>query len=931
MPIRLRAFLLIIAIAAAIAVTTMGTSLFFISRSLEKTVEDSITVMSEIADELVSSQINLLKARADAAAQHLLGAPEDQWPLILREQADEYERCLGMTVLDRNGIVLAYGEAPTPADLLNSKYMRRALAGEMVISTTRKDPSGQLVFHVCVPMEGRVLSVTIPGLYFRDLLAPYTIWDSGSVYILDEEGTVIAYKRTSMVLNRHNAIELAKTGQETQSSADFTRRMIQGGKGAGSYILFGLERIAVYTAVTGSNVGWVLGVSAPLSESPAAKVDKGLMLAVLAFLGLGAIAAFFASGHIAKPFLIINEQNLRFAELSEAAHKASKAKSHFLANMSHEMRTPLNAVIGFSELMLHGNAEPEEKKGNLEKIHTAGMILLGIVNDILDISKIESGKLEIIPVNYDIASLINGTVTVNLVRIGEKRIEFNLHIDKNLPSRLIGDELRIKQVCSNLLSNAFKYTREGRVDMRVSGEKDGGCVWLTISVEDTGIGIRPEDMAKLFSDYNQVDTKSNREIEGTGLGLSITRKLVEMMDGRIAVESEYGRGSTFTVVVRQQFVTDVPLGEEVANNLESFDYLRQKNARIAERGITPLPHARVLIVDDVQTNLDVARGMLKPYGMRVDCVTDGRQAIDLIRRETVRYDAIFMDHMMPGMDGIETARLIREIGTEYAGTVPIIALTANAIVGNEQMFLRHGFQAFLSKPVDIQRMDMVLKRWVRNRTPGEEIPESREETAAPEEAADTAGPSFPERLRIDGLDLKKCLERFGGDGDALLRTLRAFATNTPALLDRMRAPAEESLPEYTIVAHGIKSSGYGICAMSVGKGAEELERAAQAGDFGFVRENNGAFVEAVEKLIADLSAMLDGCNAESRKPQKAEPDAATLDRLREACANYDMDGVDKAMAELESFAYDRRPELVAWLRERVDMMDFGQILDRLSA
>ncbi|MDR2744628.1 MAG: response regulator [Desulfovibrio sp.] len=925
MSIRLRAFLLIIVIASAIAVTTMGIGLFYINRGLERTVRASITLVSRMSDEMLSSQIHLLKARADTAAQYLLNTPEDLWPEVLPQLVDGYKNCLGMTVFDHNGIVLAYGEAPTPADLRDSKYMRRAFAGEMVISTTRKEPSGNLVFHICVPMEERVLSVTIPGLYFCDLLAPYKIWDSGSVYVLDEEGTVIAVPlvRAYIALNRYNPIEqLEKMGhQESQTSADFARRMIRGGKGSGSYILFGIERIAVYTAVTGSNEGWVLGVSAPLSENPAAKVDKALMLAALAFLGLGAVAAFFASGHIAKPFLTINEQNLHLVELSQVAQKASEAKTHFLANMSHEMRTPLSAIIGFSELMLHGNAEPEEAKGNLEKIHTSGMTLLSIVNDLLDITKIESGRLELVPVDYDIASLINGTITVNFARIGEKPIKFHLHIDRNLPSRLLGDELRIKQICSNLLSNAFKYTREGRVDLRVSGETDGDCVWLSIGVTDTGIGIRPEDKAKLFSDYNQVDTRSNREIEGTGLGLSITRRLVEMMDGRVTVESEYGKGSTFTVVVRQQVVTDVPLGEEVASNLEKFDYLRQKNTRNAERVVTPLPYASVLIVDDVHTNLDIARGMLKPYGMQVDCATSGRQAIDLIRQEKTRYSAIFMDHMMPGMDGIEAVRRIREIGTEYAGAVPIIALTANAIVGNEQMFLRHGFQAFLSKPIDIQRMDLALKQWVRDKRLEKETPERPEETVAP---------SFPDQWRIDGLDLKKGLERFGGDSDMLLQSLRSFVTNTPALLDQIRAPAEENLPGYTIVAHGIKSSSYGISAMRAGKRAEELERAAQSGDFGFIRENNGALVETVENLVAALSAMLGKLDAVGRKPKKAEPDAGALDRLREACLKYDMDGVDKAMTELESFTYDQQPELVAWLRERVDLMEFPQILDRLS-
>jgi signal transduction histidine kinase/CheY-like chemotaxis protein len=968
----MRVFLIIIAILTFVTVTTLGASFFSIRNSLEQTVESSVTVMSEIADKFISGAINLLKARASTAAHSLSQAPMEEWPQIMQEQLELYSNFMALTVFDRNGIVRSHGRAPTPADLADSEYMRRAFAGEAVISTSRKDPVGELVFHVCVPMEDQesVLSVTVPGLYFSDLLSPYKIWDTGTLFIVDKDGTLLANERTFLVSNRYNFIKEAETNPEDASAGEFSRLMIQGKKGTGRYTLYGVERLGIFTPVTASRVNWMLGISAPISESPAAHVDQGLLLTALIFLGMGSGIAFFASGIIAKPFQIVNEQNAYLAEIHEIARNASEAKSNFLANMSHEMRTPLNAVIGFSELMLHGHADPEESRGYLEKIHNAGMILLGTVNDILDISKVESGKFTLIPVEYDIASLINDVVTMNIMRIGEKPIEFGMQLDERLPSRMIGDELRIRQLCNNLLSNAFKYTREGSVNLRVYSETDGDSVWLTISVSDTGIGIRPEDIPKLFSDYSQLDAKSNRKIEGTGLGLAITKKIVEMMDGKIMVESEYERGSTFTARIRQQFVTHVRIGAPVVKNLSNSNSLEQKNLRGMRRTIHPLPYAKVLIVDDVITNLDVARGMLKPYGMQVDCATSGRQAIDLIREEKVRYDAIFMDHMMPGMDGIEAVRIIREeIGTEYARTVPVIALTANAIVGNEQIFLRSGFQAFLSKPIDIPKLDLALKQWVRDKNRAKEYlaeqegttgyPDEREETTAPDKAAEApapgpgtplslsdppvsghetpvpasgaAVPGFPEQHRIGGLDLEECLERFGGDREALLQILRSYAANTPTLLDQVRAPSEKGLPDYTIVIHGIKSSSYGICAKLLGKKAEELEHAAQNGDFAFVKANNELFLPAAEKLLADLSALLNNFQEENRKPKKDEPDAGVLDRLREACAKYDMDGVDTAMAELESFTYESRPELTAWLRERVDMMDFRQILEKLSA
>ncbi|MDR1921353.1 MAG: response regulator [Candidatus Adiutrix sp.] len=929
MTIRVRVILIIIAIVAFITATTMGTSIFFVRRGLEQTVESGLIVMTEIADRLVSGAINLQKARAATAAQHLLKTPESDWPSVLQEQVENGENFMAMTVFDRDGIVQAYGYLPTPVELLGDEYIQKAFAGEMTISTTRHDPSGELVMHVCVPMDGRVLSVTIPGLYFRDLLASYKVWDSGTVFMLDREGTVIANERTFMVAERYNFIERARTHPEDISAAEFSSLVVRGGKGLSRFSLFGVDRIAAFAPITGSSVGWTMGVSAPLSESPAGHVQKTMLLAALAFMVMGFAVAFFASGVIAKPFLIIKEQNIHLAELNEVAKNASEAKSRFLANMSHEMRTPLNAIIGFSELMLHGQAGPEESRDNLEKIHVAGMNLLATVNDILDISKIESGKFELVPAEYDLASLINDTVTMNIMRIGEKPVKFNLRVEETLPSRMVGDELRIKQICNNLLSNAFKYTRAGEVELRMSGERDGDSVWLTVSVKDTGIGIRPEDLNKLFSNYSQVDPEKNHQIEGTGLGLSITRRMVEMMDGEINVESEYGRGSVFTARFRQLLATEAPLGASVVENLQKFNYIEQKTAHNAKRKIHPLTYATVLIVDDVMTNLDVARGMMKPYGMRVDCVTSGREAVELIRKGEVRYNAVFMDHMMPGMDGIEATRLIREeIGTEYAKNVPIIALTANAIVGNEQIFLQHGFQAFLSKPIDIMRLDLALDQWVRDKKLEEESQGDWEEAAAAPAAAEPR--IITEQWRIDGLDLEEGLERFGGDWEAFLPILRSYAVNTPALLDQVREPVEEDLAAYTIVVHGLKSSSYGICAKQAGKSAEELERAAQSGDFEFVRANNGAFVEIAEKLIADLTAMLDNIEGENRKPGKDAPDADVLDRLREACANYDMDGVDKAMVELESYTYERQPELAAWLRERVDVMDFKEILERLS-
>jgi CheY-like chemotaxis protein/anti-sigma regulatory factor (Ser/Thr protein kinase) len=304
--------------------------------------------------------------------------------------------------------------------------------------------------------------------------------------------------------------------------------------------------------------------------------------------------------------------------------------------------------------------------------------------------------------------MVNDAVRINIVRIGDKPITFELNVDENLPRVLLGDELRIKQILNNLLSNAIKYTKAGTVRLDVYREGEN---ILVCKVSDTGIGIRKEDAGRLFTEYSQLDARANRKIEGTGLGLAITKMLLDLMGGTVAVESEYGRGSVFIIRIPQQTVDPSPLGRERAEKLEALEYFDGgEEERIVPAAISG--DIRVLVVDDVDINLDVARGLLEPYGLTVDTVLSGKEAVEKIRSGEGRYDMVLMDHMMPGMDGVEAVRIIRnEIGTDYARNVPIIALTANALEGNEEMFLGNGFNGYISKPIDIRLLDEMLKKW----------------------------------------------------------------------------------------------------------------------------------------------------------------------------------------------------------------------------
>jgi CheY-like chemotaxis protein len=596
--------------------------------------------------------------------------------------------------------------------------------------------------------------------------------------------------------------------------------------------------------------------------------------------------------------------------------------------MSHDMRTPLNAIVGLSKLALTEEKGMDEFRNarNMQNIHNASRILLSLVNNLLDISKIESGRFELSPAIYETPIRISDTTSINIVRLAGKPVVFRLNLDETLPVRLRGDDLRVQQIFNNLLSNAFKYTERGEVEWALSWEREGDSVWLVSSVRDTGVGIRPESLEKIFSDYNRIDADAMRKTESTGLGLPIAWNLAKLMDGELTVKSEFGKGSTFFVRVRQGFVDDEPIGAELARQLEQFQYSPLEKAGDSRLVYRDLSHASALVVDDVESNLEVAAGMLRRYGMQVDCATGAQQAIDMARAKCVRYDVIFMDHMMPGMDGIEALQRIRAIGTQYAKSVPIVALTANALSGSEQRFLENGFQAFLAKPIDMWQLDAMLRRFI----PDEAQEGAKRDDAGGGRTDETPSSSLPQNTAIDGLDTQGALKRFAGDAKAYRQALESYLRHTPALLEKARAVSRERLADYTIVMHGIKGGGLNVGATQVSQKAAALEAAARSDDFAFIAAHNADCLDTAARLLSDLSVLLAKTADKTEKPLKNAPDAETLARLETACAAYDMDGVDRAMAELESYRYRERQELVVWLSEQARAMELQRMAEKLA-
>jgi len=631
----------------------------------------------------------------------------------------------------------------------------------------------------------------------------------------------------------------------------------------------------------------------------------------------------------------------------ESHEVASKAKSTFLANMSHEIRTPMNAIIGITDIMMQKETLPDEMTDGLGKIYDSCDLLLGIINDILDFSKIEAGKLDVVPARYHVASLINNSVNLNVMRIGDKPIEFELKVDENVPSKLIGDELRIKQILNNLLSNSFKYTSEGKVTLSVTSEPapDEGGVILILNVADTGSGMTGEQLEKLFDEYTRFDRDHIRTIEGTGLGLAITQRLIYLMDGNIHVDSEPGKGTSVRIWLPQKHVDEDVLGKEIAENLSLFyvsHLTRKKRSRIE---YDPMPYGRVLIVDDVETNLYVAVGLMKLYSLQIETASSGREALEKVYSGKT-YDIIFMDHMMPDLDGIETTKRLREFG--YAN--PIVALTANAVAGQASMFLKNGFDNFISKPIDIRQLDLVLIRLIREKQQPEVIEAARLDSGM--EGANFDGKSMEGDDDMVITDMggngqgggseqtvyeKDGSVRSGNSGnsgnsgyigiDPLLmesfaRDINKAVTVLDKLLKKPGIEDDEDLREFTIIVHGIKSSLGNLNETELADAAFLLEQAGRDKKLELIAANTSGFIDKLRKLQSRLQTVQNNGKNEDSGEDPVDIHEKML-ALKEMCVDYNRRGALSIIADVEACSAKTRAVLES-IKEQVLHSDYEE-------
>lgn len=560
----------------------------------------------------------------------------------------------------------------------------------------------------------------------------------------------------------------------------------------------------------------------------------------------------------------------QLVQLKDEAEAANEAKTNFLANMSHEIRTPMNAILGMSEIVLRGQLT-KSQRSSMEQLQSAARNLLTIINDILDFSKIETGKLEIIEDTYQIKNVITDVRNILSNCIGEKKLQLKIFLNQDIPENLYGDDVRIRQILINLGNNAIKFTNQGKVTITIDYDfKEGDqSIFLQVSVKDTGIGIRAEEQKKLFEAFSQVDGKRNRKIEGTGLGLSICEALVHSMGGTISVQSEYGKGSEFTFVIPQKIIEE----KEEQRTVPDMKYEDDFSAA----------GAKILIVDDNLMNLSVAEGLLEPFQMQIDTAQSGAKAISMLEQST-DYNMIFMDHMMPEMDGIETAKRIRSLDGDYYKKVPIVAFSANAVSGVRDMFMENGMDDFLSKPIEIKQMESILRKWLFK-------------VKSPKE-------SQTSKLVIPGIDVEAAIQCSGTE-NVFRKLLQVFYDTLPQKVELIQQlEQEEDIEEYIIEVHGLKSAARLIGATELSSQAEYLEHCGKDNNIHEIHEKNPSLLELYNSYKEKLSHFVTIDAGEQKPYLPKEKLVPLLKKLQYCLKEFDINGADNLMEEIGKYNHD---------------------------
>ena len=772
---------------------------------IEDRVAEEADIMAQTAEEKFENEFQELR----------------QIAYILQKEKISVNNVPGLNLAGgKTGVLDIDGKAMSGDEISMAEYpgIRESFRGNESVCY---NDNGGILFSVPV-YSGENIKYIVYKLYakseLRDKFALDCCDGRGGVLITDKEVTVVPVSNSKYSEDFWASDEVIKVISDINSRLNIYTS-------AAGYCEYG-EKVFLFMAEIGYTKMYIMGAI------PASYMYEGLSyILTLAVWVFGLLMVMLV---IAMIYLFGTDKKARerdeFRKAKIAAEEASRYMSEFLAKVSHEVRTPINAVLGMDEMILRESRNRDIKKYAVD-IQTAARSLHSIFNEILDSSKIQSGRMEIVPVEYNLGIMLNELVSMVSVRAAEKDLELVVDVDGSMPSVLKGDDLRIKQVAVNLLTNAVKYTHNGKVTLKVDGvKKDDGIFVMHMEVKDTGIGIREEEIPKIFMPYQRIDLEKNHSIEGTGLGMGITVQLLRLMDSELHVESEYGVGSTFYFDLKQVIIDDTPMGKlELIADKRADEYNYE--------ALFAAPDAKVLVVDDNEINRKVIKNLLKETGIQVFEANSGTECIELVK--TNRYDVILLDHMMPGLDGVETLRVLRNMDDNLFRGVPIIMMTANSISGARDDYLNLGFDDYLSKPIDAKRLEKLLLKFLPDRLITKNLPQinSGKQTTLPD---------------IDGIDWRYA--RIFVDDDNMIRMTALDLYDTldeeiEGLNKRLESvDTEDGMMDYRIQVHSLKGISQTIGAVLAFSLARVTEKAAIAGDAERVRRLHSELIAELNRL-----------------------------------------------------------------------------------